>query len=127
MKRVDRRMHEPPEIRAATVDDACGIVIAGWASFGPGRDEGESERGELPGLYTHPETFSTGVGHDLIAEVERRLRAAGFASAYLWVLEGNDRAAGFYERHGWIGDGTTKHIERPGMTLFERRHATLLA
>lgn len=100
--------------------------IVGWASFGPGRDDGESERGELWGLYAHPEAYSTGVGHALISAVEAALRADGFDGAYLWVLDGNDRAATFYERHGWIEDGAVKLDDREGLTLRELRRTKML-
>jgi ribosomal protein S18 acetylase RimI-like enzyme len=80
-----------------------------------------SEQGELWGLYAHPNAFSTGVGHALIAAVETALRQDGFSSAYLWVLDGNDRAAAFYERHGWFEDGTVKLDERQSLTLLEQR------
>jgi hypothetical protein len=33
------------------------------------------------------------------------LRAAGFATATLWVLEANARGRGFYEHMGWVPDG----------------------
>lgn len=81
------------------VADRHGEIV-GWASFGPGRDEGARERGELWGLYAHPSAFSSGVGHALLSAVEGALRADGYTSAYLWVLDGNDRAERFYERHG---------------------------
>lgn len=32
----------------------------------------------------------------------------GFASAALWVLEGNARARRFYHAHGWTPDGARR-------------------
>lgn len=107
------------------VADRDGQIV-GWASFGPGRDEGAHERGELWGLYAHPSAFSSGVGHALLSAVEVALRADGYTSAYLWVLDGNDRAARFYERHGWTEDGSIKLDERQSMTLLERCRTTSL-
>lgn len=109
-----------------TIVAVRGGEIVGWASFGPGRDEGASERGELWALYAHPKAFSTGVGHALISVAESALRERGFGSAYLWVLRGNDRAAAFYERHGWIEDGAVRLDERRGRTLREQRRAKSL-
>ncbi len=43
--------------------------------------------------------------------------AIGSASAYLWVLDGNERAIEFYERQGFRFDGTSK-VEPVGV---ERR------
>lgn len=101
--------------------------IVGWASFGAGRDDGSSDRGELAGLYVHPDFWSEGVGHALIVAVERDLADAGFRSAYLWVLFGNDRAALFYRRHGWVADGTEKVGDAGGATaLRELRYVRSL-
>lgn len=116
-----RRIISDPNADGRTIVAERDGEIVGWASFGPGRDEGASEHGELWGLYAHPNAFSTGVGHALIAAVETALRQDGFSSAYLWVLDGNDRAATFYERHGWLEDGTVKLDERQTMTLLEQR------
>lgn len=101
-------------------------TIAGWASFGAARDEDAPGTGELWGIYAHPDAWSTGVGHRLIAAVEDGLRADGHEVAYLWVLEGNDRAAGFYERHGWTADGGVTVDRRPGLVLHELRHVKRL-
>lgn len=99
--------------------------VAGWASYGPSREiEGN---GQLFALYALPERWASGVGHALVTEVERALREAGFTTAHLWVLEGNDRAASFYERHGWVEDGGTQDEVRdatpgrPAYVLRERR------
>ncbi|WP_040164244.1 GNAT family N-acetyltransferase [Microbacterium gorillae] len=101
--------------------------IVGWASFGRGRDEGLEDRGELSGLYAAPDAWGHGVGHALITRVEDDLRADGFSSAYLWVLDGNERAIGFYERHGWHGDGTVKIGAAGGASdLRELRHVRTL-
>lgn len=116
---------DPDAIGRTIVADRDGEIV-GWASFGPGRDEGASEQGELWGLYAHPNAFSTGVGHALISAVEIALREDGFTSAYLWVLDGNDRAARFYERHGWTEDGNVKLDERQTMTLLEQRRTKSL-
>lgn len=86
----------------------------GWASAGVCRDEDAVylRRGELQALYVLPTHWSAGVGHALITAVEQSLRASGFTSASLWVLDGNERAATFYERHGWLADGTVKDDTR---------------
>ncbi|MCC2028118.1 GNAT family N-acetyltransferase [Microbacterium tenebrionis] len=100
--------------------------IVGWASFGAARDADAPGTGELWGIYALPESWSSGIGHAMIAAVERELIDAGHATAYLWVLDGNERAAAFYERHGWNADGGAKVEERPGLVLHERRHTRAL-
>ncbi|UYO98495.1 GNAT family N-acetyltransferase [Microbacterium sp. M28] len=117
--------YDEPAHRLLVAEDDDRIL--GWAAFGPGRDDGQSHRGELAGLYAHPSVWSRGVGHALIACVDEELRAQGFADAYLWVLAGNERAIGFYERHGWIADGGEKFGDAGGATgLHELRHVRAL-
>ncbi|GAA4676645.1 GNAT family N-acetyltransferase [Frondihabitans cladoniiphilus] len=114
----------PPQ--KLVVADVDGRVV-GWAGFGPGRDEGTAGRGELGGLYVHPAFWSQKIGHALVDRVEAELTAAGFASAYLWVLDGNERAIRFYERHGWAADGGEKVGAGGGATgLHELRHTRVL-
>lgn len=97
--------------------------VAGWATFGAGRDGGASDLGELKGLYVHPDEWSTGVGRALILHVENELCLAGYPEAYLWVLRGNERAIRFYERHGWSADGGEKvETVADGVLLHESRH-----
>lgn len=101
--------------------------VLGWAGFGAGRDADDSERGELAGLYAHPNVWSSGVGHALIMRAEAELRAEGWNEAYLWVLRGNTRAVDFYERHGWHADGGEKFGDAGGATgLHELRHVRTL-
>lgn len=108
------------------IAELAGRVL-GWASFGAGRDDDANGRGELAGLYAHPDGWGTGVGHALITEVEERPRAAGFDAAYLWVLQGNERASRFYERHGWHATGERKIEDMSGATaLTELRHVRSL-
>ncbi|MGN8025251.1 N-acetyltransferase family protein [Microbacterium sp. 22242] len=112
--------------RSRTVVAAQDDRILGWATFGDARDEA-GPGAELWGLYAHPGTWSRGVGHALISHVQDTLRTEGRASAYLWVLRGNDRAAAFYERHGWLEDGGTKVEERAGMRLPHLRRVKRLS
>ncbi len=90
---TDGASAEPHRLLVAELDGR----IVGWAAFGAGRDEGTTHRGELAGLYVHPDYWSQRVGHALIARVEQELIAEGRTEAYLWVLRGNDRAIRFYE------------------------------
>lgn len=99
-----------------------GGEILGWASLGAGRDEGLHDRGELAGLYVHPQAWGTGLGHALLATVENELREHGFRDAYLWVLHGNERAIRFYESHQWRASGHNKVMQSGNQTLNESRH-----
>ena len=46
-----------------------------------------------------------GVADLLMAEAERRIKDAGYSSAWLAVVAGNARARRFYERRGWSDGG----------------------
>jgi RimJ/RimL family protein N-acetyltransferase len=50
------------------------------------------------------------------------LRASGFATASLWVLEDNPRARRFYEREGWRHDGAKREEEFLGVPISEVRY-----
>ena len=89
-----------------TTAAASGAVV-GSATFGPARLPGREGWGELAGLYVAPAAVRAGIGRALVEAVELRLAAAGFARAYLWVLEGNASAEAAYERYGWREDGAT--------------------
>lgn len=102
--------------------------IVGWASFGGGRDADFRDRGEIAGLYAHPDVWSQGVGRALIRHAEDELRTSGWSRAYLWVLKGNERAIGFYRAHGWTADGGEKFGEGGSVQgLHELRLVTDLA
>ncbi|MGV8881187.1 MAG: GNAT family N-acetyltransferase [Rhodoglobus sp.] len=117
--RNDPGVSEGHRMLVAEVD---GHVV-GWATLGPGRDEGMADHGELAGLYVHPDHWSLGIGFALITQVETELRASGITEAYVWVLRGNDRAIRFYEQCGWRSDGGTKVGSAGGVDdLQEERH-----
>lgn len=82
--------------------------VVGFLSFGPAEDPDAGEGlGEVYALYLDRSVAGTGVGRSLLSAGSRRLREAGYARAFLWVLETNERARRFYERAGWAWDGTT--------------------
>lgn len=82
--------------------------VVGFAATGPCRDDPPLPDGHLYAIYVLPSHWSTGAGHALLVAAEAALRSAGWTSAHLWVLDGNERAASFYERHGWREDGATQ-------------------
>lgn len=86
-------------------DDGAPI---GFAVTGPSEDADADERtGELYAIYLEPDRVGTGAGRALFGHAVEDLRARGFRSATLWVLETNERARRFYEIAGWTTDGTT--------------------
>ena len=79
-------------------ENARGEVV-GFASGGPERDGGEDYDAEVYTLYVLDDHQRKGFGKQLTHAVTSRLKAGGFKSVVLWVLEDNP-ACGFYESLG---------------------------
>jgi GNAT superfamily N-acetyltransferase len=118
----------------AAVED--GIV--GYAAFGPERDVldkpwpylltpagSEHAVAELYALYVHPVRWSTGTGRALMDQVLAKVRAAGYASITLWVLEANARARRFYQKAGFAPDGASHELDDLGGVTEIRYRRTL--
>ena len=72
-------------------DELIGTIIGGF----------DGRRGMIYHLAVASAYRERGVGSQLLAEVEKRLRAKGCLKCYLLVLVDNVEAAVFYEHHGW--------------------------
>jgi len=80
--------------------------VAGFVTLGPYREKPEPGVGEIYAIYLEPERVGTGVGRALMTAALDELRARGFRTVRLWVLEANHRARRFYERAGFAPDGS---------------------
>jgi GNAT superfamily N-acetyltransferase len=103
-----------------------GDDVGGMVCVSPGRDEDLPGLGEVQALYVAPDRWRSGAGSALMAKAERLLAEAGFADAFLWVLEDNARARRFYEGAGWQADGGTKSVGIGGRELLEARYRKTL-
>ena len=74
--------------------------IVGFGSCGPQRDASLPYDGEIAAIYVLRRAYRVGIGRRLMAAMARELRAQGFQSASLWVMEVNAPARAFYERLG---------------------------
>jgi ribosomal protein S18 acetylase RimI-like enzyme len=120
------------EPRTSVVVATVAHAVVGFAAAGPPLvpvDRADPTLGDLYALYLDPDSWGRGIGTQLHATVLDRLRACGFTSAGLWVLDGNQRALRFYLRHGWTDTGRTQVDRGPGgIELHERRlHRTLVS
>lgn len=102
-------------------------AICGFATFGPCRDPDAAGAGELYAIYVDPESWSRGAGRELIEDARRRLGDAGFPTAVLWVLAGNERAERFYRIDGWRPDGRQRRETIHGIDVDEIRYARPLS
>jgi ribosomal protein S18 acetylase RimI-like enzyme len=117
-ERVARRaeMHRQAPPIVAEVDGK----IVGFVSVGRANDDDAD--GELYAIYVHPDHWDRGLGRELIAAGEQRLRELGHEHAVLWVLQDNPRARRFYELAGWTLDGSRRPIEIFGVEVPEIRY-----
>ncbi|WP_233451594.1 GNAT family N-acetyltransferase [Paraburkholderia caribensis] len=97
-------------------------MLAGWVAFGPARDEDlDSRCAEIEAIYVASDFWSRGIGTALMHAACERLRAKGFGTVALWVLEDNAAACSFYSRRGFEPDGAAKVVEIGGARLTEVR------
>ena len=121
----ERFARRDPSEGALVAEDGGHVV--GFCSFGPGRDEGSSpSAGEVYAIYLLEEAAGRGIGRDLFAAANDRLRALGYDTATLWVMASNDRSRRFYEKAGWSWDGTTSEHRFDCADLPIVRYATEL-
>ena len=64
--------------------------------------------GELCGFYFDPDYIGKGYGRQAMDWVKAKLKARGFSTMVLWVLDQNDKAKRFYEKSGLRPEGTSK-------------------
>jgi len=96
-------------LRGGTVVAEEDGRVIGFAGFGPTRDaDAPAGTGEVYALYLLPGSVGRGVGRELFAQVNARLRELGYTRATLWVLATNQRSRRFYEAAGWAFDGTER-------------------
>jgi ribosomal-protein-alanine N-acetyltransferase len=60
---------------------------------------------ELEQVYVDSQHRGSGIAAALLSAAERIIAAAGFPSAWLAVVAGNERARRFYDRNGWTDEG----------------------
>lgn len=98
-------------------------AVAGWAVAGKSRDDDATPGvGELHAIYVHPQFAGKGVGGVIMDQAIADLKADGYKTATLWVLETNEPTRKFYEHKGWQADGATKDDVRDTFTLHEVRY-----
>jgi GNAT superfamily N-acetyltransferase len=112
---------EGPPNRIWVAEGEEGIM--GFVATGPSQDpDATAETGEVYAIYLEPEAVGTGVGRQLFSTATDDLRAAGYRTATLWVLDKNERTRRFYELAGWRPDGETKVEPWQSFELSEVRY-----
>jgi GNAT superfamily N-acetyltransferase len=111
---------------ARTVVVEQGSAVVGFASIGPHRTVDLDAAydvttlavpgtvGEVYACYVHPSTWGLGAADVLMRAALDELRADGWGSVRLWLLDGNPRAHRFYARHGFADDGARQTLTLPG-------------
>jgi GNAT superfamily N-acetyltransferase len=104
-----------------------GVEVIGFVHVAPTRDDDlPAATGEVTGIYITPSEWRLGGGRQLMDAAKASLKAAGFTTAALWVLEANLSARAFYEREGWVPDGARKVDDRGELVLLEVRYCMTL-
>lgn len=97
--------------------------IVGFCSYGATRDDDANKTvGEIYALYVRSAHWDKGYGYALIKEALIQLKAAGFHSVTLWVLDGNGRAERFYEQVGFRGERKFRLEKLGKKTIREYRY-----
>jgi len=128
IERNIRYLRDNPPSRHELVAERDGRVVA-FCMCGPERpnprlEPGAAVRGEVYALYAHPDSWSTGVGGQLLAAARAALLADRLDECVLWVLERNVRARAFYERHGLRPTGERAGLRLGGVVLQELLYST---
>ena len=119
--------------RGAFLDDISVLVaeaqgrVVGFISFGPAADSFDADRvSEVYSLFVHPSHWRAGHGRRLLRTAVAEMREAGFRSAILWVLPGNESARRFYEVQGWRADGVEEVGSLGGQSVPHVRYSLVL-
>ena len=107
--------------RLVLVSEREGEIV-GWISIGPGRDDDTKSDGEVYALYVQPETWTRGIGRELMTRGEEELWSRGVSRVVLWVLDANSRARRFYEALHFMPDSRSKEITLEKAKLTEVRY-----
>ena len=73
---------------------------------------------EVEQVFVGRPARGTDLAARLLGEAERRVAAAGHATAWLAVVAGNARARRFYEKHGWVDRGDLPYEVMAGGTTY---------
>jgi RimJ/RimL family protein N-acetyltransferase len=103
------RSDSPDRTWVATLDDE----VVGFATAGPiVSDQTEDPRSvaEFRSMYFVEEAWGRGIARELIDEVRRHLRAAGYREAIGSIVTTNKRARRAFEKVGWEPYGDEREM-----------------
>jgi ribosomal protein S18 acetylase RimI-like enzyme len=106
--RWEETLSEPAPRSSVFVAETDADGVVGFAATGASGDS--EDEGELYAIYVLPAAWGSGVGPALMRAAVDSVRAEGFPTATLWVLDDNPRARRFYEREGWVADGRREGV-----------------
>lgn len=92
-KEISKKLRRDPDLFLVAMDGEriVGAVLGGF----------DGRRGLVYHLAVAPDRRRTGLGRELMAELEARLRAKGCLKYYLLVTHENPGAVEFYRQLGW--------------------------
>ncbi len=104
----------------------AGETPVGCTAYGESRDEKYPDWGEIVSIYLSPEGYRKGYGTLLLQAALDDLKAQGFSTCFLWVLEENSNARQFYEKNAFTLTQDTCHCEVMGQELTDIRYIIAL-
>ena len=93
IQEIYKKVQRDPDLFLVAIikGEIVGTVIGGF----------DGRRGMMYHLAVHPDFRNQGIGHNLVKELEIRLRQKGCLRYYLLVTKDNEPAIRFYEALGW--------------------------
>ena len=123
-RRYDFAAADPLKPRTVLAEEAGSIL--GFITTSHSRDSDLPRHAEVCALYVDPPHWGRGIGRSLMDAARNGFIRGSYREAFLWALNGNVRADRFYRLDGWAPDGTSRTLERGGITLDEIRYQRLL-
>ncbi|USZ67335.1 GNAT family N-acetyltransferase [Halorussus salilacus] len=112
---MTRIIGDDEQVCLVAVDDDGAVI-----GFSHGAtDNGD---GDVLRLYVHPDRWNEGIGTDLLAAMEERLREMGAERMQAMVLADNEMGNAFYESHGFEKTGEAE-TQLDGTTRTENVYA----
>lgn len=106
------------ERRYFVIEDDKGIVIGG---IGFSKLDFMEETAELQKLYLDDSAKGSGLGYELIALIEEKMRSAGFQYSYLETHDNLQAAIHIYKKSGYVEIERPKEVVHSSMNRFFKK------
>ena len=98
--------------------DGTPHCIAYWDAA---RDAELAGKAEIISIHSLPENWHKGYGSQMMNQVLKDIKEAGYSEVVLWVFRENNRARAFYEANGFVLTDTSKPAFDTEEVLYSKR------